>query len=582
MSPADRLCSLCIDEMMIDSGPDFDKYRKEMFGNVTLGSDPEPATHLLLALIRGLRSNWKQVIAVEFTSTKLQASELKAFIDNCIKHVENAGLRVVSFVSDMGNKNQAFWSEVGVLCKKDGTRRNTFQSNDHSIFVLPDACHLLKNLKTALLTQNFYLPQDVVEKEELPTNVVSSQYIKSLWNLEVNTNKSLRSFWHLRQEDLTPSNFEKMRVGPAVRFFSTETSSGIKTGISCKLLPESARTTAWFVQFISDWFTLVSSRIRKKSITLRNKPKKISFLLYFAYVFEQMQIGQEDRWKPLNTGMVMSTISILDISNLLLKPKLYDYLLLSRLNQDSVENVFSQIRLRAGMAPTPTQCLTAVKTITLSQFISDVKSSNYSDASDVHLLDYFSKMKTTKTPTIESAPLPLLIDNQNLISTRLKTVKVTNPDDVRMLLNYDLCMIYNISGCITNALLKKNFCADCKEFTLRKNLSGGEHFKAYTRHADKGGLKYSNLEIFSLALNCSLIYDKFSDYILHNNICNLITKICKEIEIVVPKCHCTVDMKRFIVEHFFKIKLYGVCSVTKDRKRKKVMYGTSAPKRKKV
>ncbi|EZA51541.1 hypothetical protein X777_09788 [Ooceraea biroi] len=66
----------------------------------------------------------------------------------------------------------------------------------------------------------------------------------------------------------------------------------------------------------------------------------------------------------------------------------YKFLLGSRLNQDALENIFSQIRKRAGMKPSALNVLKVLKLICLSQFMSDTKNTNYSTDNDLHLLDY--------------------------------------------------------------------------------------------------------------------------------------------------------------------------------------------------
>lgn len=69
----------------------------------------------------------------------------------------------------------------------------------------------------------------------------------------------------------------------------------------------------------------------------------------------------------------------------------YSFVLRSRLTQDAAENIFSQIRKKAGQTPTAFQCLQALKSISVSQYVSDVNKSNYFNAGDSFLLDFFSK-----------------------------------------------------------------------------------------------------------------------------------------------------------------------------------------------
>lgn len=83
---------------------------------------------------------------------------------------------------------------------------------------------------------------------------------------------------------------------------------------------------------------------------------------------------QKEQWKPVQTGVVLSTMSILDLQAELLA-KGHTYVLTSRFFQDRLENLFGCICMRN---PTSTalkfeQALKtngqALKTITVTQFL---------------------------------------------------------------------------------------------------------------------------------------------------------------------------------------------------------------------
>jgi len=87
-----------------------------------------------------------------------------------------------------------------------------------------------------------------------------------LWGYEINSNKELRSLHHLKREDIWPSNFEKMHVGAAIRFFSLETAAAIELAVKLDVLPSDAIITAHFIRLIQEWFSLTTSKVRKTSI----------------------------------------------------------------------------------------------------------------------------------------------------------------------------------------------------------------------------------------------------------------------------------------------------------------------------
>lgn len=248
--------------------------------------------------------------------------------------------------------------------------------------------HLLKNLKSAMLRQLVYLPVEFAEMENLPTNVVNGLHIVNLWHYEISNVGAKRLLHHLKREDIEPSNFDKMNVGAAVRFFSAKTASALQTAIEMKILPIEALTTAKFILIIEKWFSITASKIRKASITTRNCDQKYIFLHSVIDLF-QNTVFQEG-WKPLNYGFVLATLSFCDIAEYLFANG-YDFILGDRFTQDGTENIFSQIRRKEGKMPSALKSIRAIKGITVTQFVSDCKRTSYMNDSDQFLIDFCAK-----------------------------------------------------------------------------------------------------------------------------------------------------------------------------------------------
>lgn len=143
-----------------------------------------------------------------------------------------------------------------------------------------------------------------------------------------------------------------MNVEAAVQFISLKTACALETAVNCKIIPKDALTTAHFSRWINEWFSLTSRKFRKTSITKRNGEKKYEFLQKFIGLAEQTEFGLRG-WKPLNVGLIMSSLAVIEISKLLFSNGFY-FILCNRFTQDAVENVFSQMRRRSGQTP-PTQ-----------------------------------------------------------------------------------------------------------------------------------------------------------------------------------------------------------------------------------
>jgi len=388
MEEGDRFCVMSMDEMEINPQISFDKNRREMFGNVTFGNSTKEGNKLLIVLLRGVKHTWKQIIGAYVTDGAVNKVSFKKFIFECIDFVESCGIQVTAFSSDMGNCNRALWTELGIQIKKEGVRENKLYHNGHYIFVTPDVCHLLKNLKSATLKGDIILPVTYCESINLKTQIIKGSYIAQLWTDEINAGKELRSLYHLNRNDIYPNNFQKMNVGAAIRFFSLKTAVALELAVKFGKLPQDVLTTAHFIRLIYEWFTLTASKVRKTSITKHNKEQKYDFLEKIITLFENITFGNS--WKPLNVGFILSSLSIIDIAETLFNSG-FDFLICHRFTQDAIENIFSQVRRKSGAIPTATQRLSALKIISVSQFISDIKRSSYITDSDTYLIDFFHK-----------------------------------------------------------------------------------------------------------------------------------------------------------------------------------------------
>jgi len=73
MDLSDRLCFLSTDSMKISKQLTYNKNTAEVGGYCTLGDSEKwkIGSKLLLAVIRGIKSKWKQVIGCHITGTKV-------------------------------------------------------------------------------------------------------------------------------------------------------------------------------------------------------------------------------------------------------------------------------------------------------------------------------------------------------------------------------------------------------------------------------------------------------------------------------------------------------------------------------
>ncbi|XP_034071377.1 zona pellucida sperm-binding protein 3-like, partial [Gymnodraco acuticeps] len=75
--------------------------------------------------------------------------------------------------------------------------------------------------------------------------------------------------------------------------------------------------------------------------------KAISFLRDSIHLFRGLKIGPKGSWKPVQTGLVMATTTILEVQHDLLRQG-HKFVLTSRFTQDCLENTFSSILFYNG------------------------------------------------------------------------------------------------------------------------------------------------------------------------------------------------------------------------------------------
>ncbi|KAG0425452.1 hypothetical protein HPB47_027397 [Ixodes persulcatus] len=113
---------------------------------------------------------------------------------------------------------------------------------------------------------------------------------------------------------------------------------------------------------------------------LTKHDEAVAFLRSIVNLFEAISIESSEKpvWKPIQTGIILSTTSALQDQKLYLNEMDFKFLLLSRLTQDSLENLFSTLRSK-NPVPRPTEFRCALRHATMAQFLRPSKDGSYTD-----------------------------------------------------------------------------------------------------------------------------------------------------------------------------------------------------------
>ncbi|KAH8024151.1 hypothetical protein HPB51_021772 [Rhipicephalus microplus] len=136
------------------------------------------------------------------------------------------------------------------------------------LFFIADPAHVLKNLRGQLLSSEVLtLSEATVAKHGLPSSQVNLEYVQAV--LEEDSKRELKVAPNLSEMHTSAGHFTKMKVGVAVQLFR-EAPPAIRFLIKEGVLKQEAETTAWFMELISKWYALMSSRHPTLALSRRN------------------------------------------------------------------------------------------------------------------------------------------------------------------------------------------------------------------------------------------------------------------------------------------------------------------------
>jgi len=416
-SECEKLCVLLVDEMQLRTRIEFDKGLQQIVGYVSpetipAGSaqvaDKDVASHALVFMLRGLTSSWKQTVAYVFTGASLKKEPYWEFTKEVIAACEQAGFKIQCVTSDMGPVNTGLWRHVGIHSGRSHITTSIphpFEP-DRPLYFVADPPHLLKNLWNCVLTNGISLNPDIVTKYNLPSDVVSGDYVKQL--LEMQQGRELRLAYKLKTSHVNPTQYEKMRVCLAAQFFSRSTAAAIQTCVNLELMPVDALTTAWFLNMVNDWFDAMNSKHKDSALLNGRHTAKNQALTDMLAIVKDLSFNGRKVWKPVQTGIQLSTIAAMQLGEKLMTAYNLPYFMTGRLSQDPVENLFSQSRGQGVMHPSCTLFRQALRLITIAQYLEVSKNASYEEDKCSYLIDYLSHKADTLTSQ-DDCILPVLL-----------------------------------------------------------------------------------------------------------------------------------------------------------------------------
>lgn len=244
----ERECVLIMDEMAITPFNVFDVSLNKNVGNITLPNHEGIATNVLVFMLGGISTRWKQTVTYYFTGPSVNGIVYSDIITNLITKCESIGLKVMAVTSDMGASNQQLWKHWNIIAGKNCKVSNFIPhplDGNRKLFVIPDVPHLFKNIEDMLMTNKIlFISDKIQEKYDLPTNVICSNHIQEIIDYQDQLHFHLAP--KLSQNDLVPSHFQKMKVGKSTNVISHDVCTALRL-LADELNKPEYLTTAWFI-----------------------------------------------------------------------------------------------------------------------------------------------------------------------------------------------------------------------------------------------------------------------------------------------------------------------------------------------
>ncbi|KAL4113634.1 hypothetical protein QTP88_017219 [Uroleucon formosanum] len=244
MTMKSKECILCVNEMSLKSFLFFDFKRDEIIGFHNIGSikSCDIAKSVIVLMIRGLHSSWKQPIGYFFIASACTGYDLQNIIFQTVQKLANISINVLVMISDLSSSCKRFANSLSIT-----PHTPYFNIGDKEIVYIFDPPYLLKATRNHFFEYRFKSQNKIAEKVHL-TNFYDSD-----------SSKQHRLAPILTKYHLNPNSFQKMSLKLASEIFNHTVVAGMTTLVSYDKLPHSASDTIDFLDSMNKLFYIFNS-----------------------------------------------------------------------------------------------------------------------------------------------------------------------------------------------------------------------------------------------------------------------------------------------------------------------------------
>uniref|UniRef100_A0A182PVN8 THAP-type domain-containing protein n=1 Tax=Anopheles epiroticus TaxID=199890 RepID=A0A182PVN8_9DIPT len=326
--------------MKVESVLEYDPATDEILG---------PYKYMQVALARGLFKNWKQPVFIGFDQ-----SMKKGIMLSIITNLHEKGINVVAIVSDNCPANIACWKDL----EATGFDHPFFCIlSQKRVYVIPDAPHLLKLTRNWLIDHGFSIGHKKITSQTL------FQIVNDRLNAE------MRPVFKISKGHLVMTNQEKQNVSKAAQVLSRTVAISLQRYVS----NEAANDLADFIETVYFWFCVSNSysplaKEHYEQSFNGNDHQKQALSDMYNLMKNSTVIGKHSL-QTFQKSILIQINALQMLFDDMKRRHKVSFLSTYKINQDVLENFFSQLRQRGGVYdhPSPLSCIYRVRIMVLGK-----------------------------------------------------------------------------------------------------------------------------------------------------------------------------------------------------------------------
>ncbi|CAI6345555.1 unnamed protein product [Macrosiphum euphorbiae] len=496
MKMKSKECILCVNEMSLKSFLFFDYKRDQITGFHNTGSikSCDVAKSVIILMIRGLHTSWKQPIGYFFVASTCTGYDLQNIIFQAVQKLANISINVLVMISDLSSSCKRFADQQSIT-----PHTPYFNVGEKEIVYMYDPPNLLKATRNHFFEYRFKSLNKIAEKVHL-TNFYDSD-----------NSKQNRLAPKLTKVHLNPDSFQKLSCKLASDIFNHTVVAGMTTLVSYDELPHNALDTIDFLDSMNKLFDLFNSHpiptevsnreeLRRYSLPFSNSYYQKYFLNLMFNYFLNLEIqkfnAKKNDWENISRHYKIKFINGWLISIAGLK-RLYqnlshenhskvDSICTYRLNQECLKEFDLTVRNRNGniIHPTPIQFKRIFKKLFCCDYFEQYEGSNcIQDLDDILL-------RLENTPTSE---IKILFPDKNLFQFPLPIRNIKNYKQINL---PDQNALTYFCGYLMGQCLKVHQCSTCLNFAqATTSLSSETFYSHFTTYGENPTLLFRDLII---------------------------------------------------------------------------------------